>query len=93
MPDAILRLRALALVALLVPLAAFGQAWPTKPVRLISPFAAGGGASASPVSTQCLMRCASPSRVNLPFESSSTITSGRLAMLASITRQRPASRM
>jgi tripartite-type tricarboxylate transporter receptor subunit TctC len=46
MPDAILRLRALALVALLVPLAAFGQAWPTKPVRLISPFAAGGGTDA-----------------------------------------------
>jgi tripartite-type tricarboxylate transporter receptor subunit TctC len=46
MPDAILRLRVLALVALVVPLAAFGQAWPTKPVRLISPFAAGGGTDA-----------------------------------------------
>jgi len=40
------RLRALALCALVVPLAAFGQAWPTKPVRLISPFAAGGGTDA-----------------------------------------------
>ena len=39
-------LRALALCALVVPLAAFGQAWPTKPVRLISPFAAGGGTDA-----------------------------------------------
>ena len=46
MLDAITRLRALALVALFVPLAAFGQAWPTKPVRLISPFAAGGGTDA-----------------------------------------------
>jgi len=40
------RLRVLALVALVVPVAAFGQAWPTKPVRLISPFAAGGGTDA-----------------------------------------------
>ena len=46
MLDAISRLRALALVALLIPVAAFGQAWPTKPVRLISPFAAGGGTDA-----------------------------------------------
>lgn len=40
------RLRVLALLALVVPVAAFGQAWPTKPVRLISPFAAGGGTDA-----------------------------------------------
>jgi tripartite-type tricarboxylate transporter receptor subunit TctC len=40
------RLRALALVALVVPAVAFGQAWPSKPVRLISPFAAGGGTDA-----------------------------------------------
>jgi tripartite-type tricarboxylate transporter receptor subunit TctC len=46
MLDAISRLRALALVALVVPVAAFGQAWPNKPVRLISPFAAGGGTDA-----------------------------------------------
>ncbi|HEY8243264.1 MAG TPA: tripartite tricarboxylate transporter substrate binding protein [Casimicrobiaceae bacterium] len=46
MLDAISRLRALALVALVIPVAAFGQAWPNKPVRLISPFAAGGGTDA-----------------------------------------------
>jgi tripartite-type tricarboxylate transporter receptor subunit TctC len=40
------RVLALALCALVVPLAAYGQAWPTKPVRLISPFAAGGGTDA-----------------------------------------------
>ena len=40
------RLRALALVALVVPAVAVAQAWPTKPVRLISPFAAGGGTDA-----------------------------------------------
>jgi tripartite-type tricarboxylate transporter receptor subunit TctC len=40
------RLCALALVALALPIAAFGQAWPNKPVRLISPFAAGGGTDA-----------------------------------------------
>ena len=33
-------------------------------------------ASDSPVSSQCLTRCASPTRVNLPIESSSTITIG-----------------
>jgi tripartite-type tricarboxylate transporter receptor subunit TctC len=47
---ALTRLRALALAALVVPLVAplpaSGQAWPTKPVRLISPFAAGGGTDA-----------------------------------------------
>jgi tripartite-type tricarboxylate transporter receptor subunit TctC len=46
MPVVLSRLRVLALVALVVPVAAFGQAWPTKPVRLISPFAAGGGTDA-----------------------------------------------
>ena len=37
MSAALSRLRALALVALVVPVAALGQAWPTKPVRLVSP--------------------------------------------------------
>ena len=38
--------RALALAALVVPLTALGQAWPTRPVRLVSPFPAGGGTDA-----------------------------------------------
>ncbi len=38
-------------------------------------------------------RCASPSRVYLPAESSSTITNGLLAIVASMTRHLPASRM
>ena len=46
MSVALSRLRALALVALVVPVAAFGQAWPTKPVRLVSPCPAGGGTDA-----------------------------------------------
>ncbi|MEO8487922.1 MAG: tripartite tricarboxylate transporter substrate binding protein [Betaproteobacteria bacterium] len=46
MSDALSRLRALALCALFVPVAALGQVWPNKPVRLISPFAAGGGTDA-----------------------------------------------
>jgi hypothetical protein len=53
-------------------------------------FAAGNG---FPVSIHCLTRVASPSRVYLPTESSRTITTGLLAICASITRQRPASRM
>ena len=49
--------------------------------------------SASPVSSQCLTRTASPRRVYLPSESSSTMTNGVLEMLTSITRHLPASRM
>src|SRR5262249_14820555 len=43
------------------------------------------------LSTHFLMRFASPSRVFLPHESSSTMTTGLEAMLLCITRQRPAS--
>ena len=32
--------------AVALPLAASAQSWPTKPVRLVSPFAAGGGTDA-----------------------------------------------
>lgn len=46
MPAVVSRLRVLALLALAVPVVASAQAWPTKPVRLISPFAAGGGTDA-----------------------------------------------
>ena len=46
MSPVLARLCAISLCALLVPVAAHGQAWPTKPVRLISPFAAGGGTDA-----------------------------------------------
>src|SRR5687768_14370774 len=43
------------------------------------------------VSTQRLIRFASPIRVNLPHESSSTMITGLEEMRACITRQRPAS--
>ena len=52
-----------------------------------------GSGRPSPVSSQWRTRCASPSRVYLPSESSSTITNGRLPIVASMTRHLPASRM
>ena len=50
-------------------------------------------ALADACSIHCLRRLASPTRVCLPQESSSTITTGRCEIVASITRQRPASLM
>src|SRR5262245_4551155 len=51
------------------------------------------GARGTLASSQWRMRLASPRRVYLPHESSSTMTTCRAAISACMTRQRPASLM
>jgi len=38
----VIRIRILILALALMPLAALGQAWPSKPIRLIAPYPPGG---------------------------------------------------
>src|SRR5262249_11618097 len=74
--------------ARLPPRPARPRAAPAGPIGAPSPVIRG-----SVLSIHLRIRLASPRRVYFPHESSSTMMTGRVAISASITRQRPASLM